>query len=110
MGDALSIDHMVLTAFGLLIASVSLSILLSARRLKRWAATEGVAILKWRFASGLGSDTSGVGLLSGWCYYVKIVDKEKRTFICWVKVGGLLAAIRDAKIEVMWDNRPTYLY
>jgi hypothetical protein len=102
--------NLILTAVGLLVASGFMSSFVSSRRLKRWAQEEGVTILRRRYATGLGSEHSVIGLFGGWCYYVKIEDKEKRVFLCWVRVGGLIAAFRDTKIRVMWDNRPTYLW
>jgi hypothetical protein len=93
----------------LLIASGFLSFLVGRQRLRRWAKTECLKILKQRGARALGSDWRAFGLISGWCFYVTVEDREKNVFAVWIEAGGILAAIRDAEIEVMWDNRPAYL-
>jgi hypothetical protein len=109
VSDMSSTDYIVIAAFSLLVASGFVSSFVSSRRLKHWSEVEGVTVLKKRYAVGLGSDLYARGLFAGWCYYVKVEDRERHVFQGWVRVGGLLAAIRNAKIEVQWDNRPAYL-
>ena len=82
--------------------------LAKVRRLEKWAADEGMTILKrqrWKLGDVPAElQTWGRDRDRG-CYYVTVKDREGNVFSAWIVVGGLI----EREPRVVWDNRPAYL-
>jgi hypothetical protein len=80
-------------------------------RVREWAESEGFKVLKMKlWGTYGGSDELSYSAKAGSrVFYVKVENADGNILGAWIDVGGVIAALRDRKPKIVWDNRREYL-